>query len=146
MVSTALPGPERLVRPAPLPGQLARFALVGAAGVLAYVAVDQVLRLQLGSQSASVLARLLVAVVTTVVNLRVTFHAHRTVPQVLVMTTALLLVGVVLTSLALDGEQVLFGASRAAEVVALVAAQLAAAGCRFVVLRHWAACPRERLT
>ncbi len=146
--TTRVAAPPRQGRAEPdagLRGQLLRFAAVGVLGVLAYLGVDLVLRVGLGAQSASAAARVLVAVVTTWVNARVTFGVRPPWPRLLGSALVLLLVGLLVSAAVLAGEQRLLGGSRAGEVAALVLAQLVAASIRFVALRRWLRAPRGRL-
>jgi putative flippase GtrA len=126
--------------PAGLVGQLARFAAVGVASTVAYVALYVLLRHSAPAQAANAVALLATAVANTAVNRRVTFglrsRAGRARHQF--QGLAVFGVGLALTSGALA---VLHGtapaAGRATEVVVLVAANVVATVVRFVLFRSW---------
>ena len=126
--------------PAGLTGQLLRFAAVGAASTLAYLALYAMLRTGLGAQWANLSALLITAVANTAANRRVTFgvrggdRAWRHQAQGLLV----FVVGLALTS----GSLVLLGAAHAAppkwiELAVLVIANLIATGVRFLLMRIW---------
>jgi putative flippase GtrA len=126
--------------PAGLTGQLLRFAAVGVASTLAYLALYALLRLGVGPQWANLIALLVTAVANTAANRRLTFgvrggeRAVRHQAQGLVVFA----VGLGLTS----GSLAALGAlssnpPRALELGVLVAANLIATGVRFLLMRLW---------
>jgi putative flippase GtrA len=126
--------------PAGLTGQLVRFAGVGVASTLAYVAIFGLLRLVTGAQSANLLALLITAVGNTAANRRLTFGvtgwrgAGRHQLQGLVVFG----LGLALTSGSLATlSAVAPSASRLLEISVLVVANLAATVLRFVLMRAW---------
>ncbi|GLY96196.1 bifunctional glycosyltransferase family 2/GtrA family protein [Actinoplanes sp. NBRC 103695] len=126
--------------PAGLTGQLVRFAGVGVASTLAYLALYALLRAGLGAQWANLLALLLTAVANTAANRRLTFRvrgndrAWRHQAQGLVVFG----VGLALTS----GSLALLHAANPApatwlELAVLVTANAIATGVRFLMMRIW---------
>jgi putative flippase GtrA len=125
--------PESLLR------QAIRFGAVGVASTLAYLMLFLLWRAPLGAQFANLLALLVTAVVNTAVNRRFTFGvsgggALRHQAQGLLV----FVLGLVLTS----GSLAVLGSisahpPRAVEVLALIAANLAATVLRFVLMREW---------
>ncbi|MGA2519218.1 MAG: bifunctional glycosyltransferase family 2/GtrA family protein [Acidimicrobiales bacterium] len=132
---------ERAVRaPAGLVGQLARFCAVGVASTVAYVVLYVLLRQGIGAQPANALALLVTAVANTAVNRRVTFgvrtrasHARHQAQGLVVFGVGLALTSGALALLHATAP----AAGRAAEVVVLVAANVAATVVRFVLFRSW---------
>ena len=125
--------------PATLTRQLVRFAAVGVASTLAYLALFLLLRPGLGAQASNLVALLLTAVANTAANGRVTFgvrgQADRARHQV--QGLAVFGLGLALTSGSLALVHATGDPSRAVEVVVLVLANLAATLLRFVLLRRW---------
>ncbi|MDM7855262.1 glycosyltransferase [Cellulomonas sp. MW4] len=120
--------------------QVVRFALVGAASTLAYVALYLLLAGPVGPQWANLLALLISAVGNTAANRRLTFGVRGRSRAVLHQGQGLLVLGLAwaLTSASLAAlHAVAPGASRAVELVVLVVANLAATVLRFVLLRGW---------
>ncbi|MFC4147817.1 dolichyl-phosphate beta-glucosyltransferase [Micromonospora mangrovi] len=123
--------------PLGLPRQLARFAAVGVAGTLAYLALFVAGRGVLGAQAANLLALLVTAVANTAANRRVTFgitgrrHAARHHLQGLLA----LATGLALTSGSLAALHAATAPSRPLELTVLVAANLVATAVRFALLR-----------
>ncbi|GAA4596944.1 putative flippase GtrA [Actinoplanes octamycinicus] len=126
--------------PAGLTGQLIRFAGVGVASTLAYLALYALLRVGLGPQSANLVALLVTAVANTAANRRLTFGvrggdgALRHQAQGLVVFG----IGLALTS----GSLAVLDAaatqpSRFVELAVLVLANLVATAVRFLMLRIW---------
>ncbi|MFU8876084.1 glycosyltransferase [Micromonospora sp. SL4-19] len=124
--------------PVGLPRQLVRFAAIGVASTLAYLALFVLARGPLGAQPANLLALLVTAVGNTAANRRLTFgvtgrrHAGRHHLQGLVAFA----LGLALTS----GSLALLHAGSGSppgvlELVVLVAANLAATALRFTLLR-----------
>jgi putative flippase GtrA len=126
--------------PAGLAGQLARFAAVGVASTLAYLAIFAVLRPAAGAQAANLLALLVTAVANTAANRRFTFGitglggaGRHQLQGLLVFGLGLALTG---GSLALL-EALAPAAGRLAEIAVLVCANLIATGVRFLLMRAW---------
>jgi len=123
-------------RPAELPLQVVRFAVVGVASTIAYVLLYLLLRGVMSAQAANVLSLLVTAVANTAANRRLTFgitgrqHAARHQVKGLIAVGS----GLALTSGALA---VLHSANRGLEVSVLVAANLVATVIRFVLYRTW---------
>ena len=126
--------------PAGLTGQLLRFAGVGLASTLAYLAIFALLRVGLGAQWANLLALLLTAVANTAANRRLTFRvrgndrAWRHQAQGLVVFG----VGLALTS----GSLALLHSTTTSpaaglELAVLVTANAVATGVRFLLMRIW---------
>jgi putative flippase GtrA len=126
--------------PAGLTGQLIRFAAVGVASTLAYLAIYALLRTGVGPQAANLIALLVTAVANTAANRRVTFgvrgsdRAWRHQAQGLVVFA----IGLGLTS----GSLALLDAltttpAKAVELAVLVVANLVATGVRFLMMRIW---------
>ena len=119
-----------------LPLQIARFAVIGVASTIAYVALFLLLRLVLPAQAANVVGLLLTAVANTAANRRLTFgisgrqHAARHQVKGLIAFG----IGLALTSGALAA---LHSANRGVEVLVLIAANLVATVIRFLLYRHW---------
>ena len=125
--------------PATLTRQLVRFAAVGVASTLAYLALFLLLRPGLGAQASNLVAMLLTAVANTAANRRVTFgvrgEAGRARHQL--QGLAVFGLGLALTSGSLALVHAATDPSRAVEVTVLVLANLAATLLRFVLLRRW---------
>ncbi|WP_097326656.1 bifunctional glycosyltransferase family 2/GtrA family protein [Paractinoplanes atraurantiacus] len=133
--------------PTGLTGQLVRFAGVGVASTLAYLALYAVLRTFAGPQWANFVALLVTAVANTAVNRRLTFGvrgndgAWRHQAQGLIVFG----VGLLLTS----GSLALLntaapGHSKPLELFALIVANLLATAVRFLMLRVWVFRSRAR--
>jgi putative flippase GtrA len=121
-----------------LPRQLARFAGVGVASTLAYLALFLLLRDPLGAQAANLVALATTAVANTAANRRLTFGVtgRRHAGQHHAAGLAAFAIGLALTSGALAGPHALSARpARWAELATLVAANAAATLLRFVVLR-----------
>jgi putative flippase GtrA len=135
--------PERSM-PSGLTGQVTRFAAIGVASTVAYLALFVALRGLLGAQPANLLALLLTAVANTATNRRLTFGvtgragAGRSHMQgLLVFALALALTSGSLGLLhTLDPHP-----SRLIELTALVSANAAATTLRFLLLRRWVFAP-----
>jgi putative flippase GtrA len=133
--------------PATLTRQLVRFAAVGVASTLAYLALFLALRPGLGAQAANLVALLLTAVANTAANRRLTFGIrgrHELVRQhgagalVYVLTLGLT-TGALAVLHGLDP-----GSGRVLELVVLVAAGICATVTRYMALRSWVFAPRGR--
>lgn len=121
---------------------LLRFGLIGILGTAAYLVLYLALRspwVALPAQPANVAARVSVALPTTWLSARYAFGSDRTGRTRLVVgALAALAVGTSVSACVLALEQLLVKRpDRAAEVGALVAANLAAAAARFGFLRDW---------
>jgi len=137
---TALRGEQP---PVSLFAQATRFAAVGVASTLAYLALYLLLRGPLGPQGANAAGLLLTTIANTSVNRRFTFRsqtgAARSQAQGLVVLAAALL----LTSGSLHALHALVPAPhRLLELSVLVAANLGATVLRFLLLRRWVFRPR----
>jgi putative flippase GtrA len=126
--------------PAGMAGQLLRFAAVGVASTLAYLALYALLRLGVGPQAANLIALLVTAVANTAANRRVTFGvrgpdaAWRHQAQGLVVFG----IGLGLTSGALALLDTLSSApATGVELTVLVAANLLATIVRYLMMRVW---------
>ncbi|CAL9336830.1 hypothetical protein SUDANB105_00188 [Streptomyces sp. enrichment culture] len=132
-----LDGPE--LPPGLLP-QLLRFAAVGVASTLFYLALYTALRPATGAQAANALALLISAVANTAVNRRLTFGIRGRTGAVRhqLKGLAAFLFGLAVTS----GSLALLhhttpGADRRVETATLIAANLAATLLRFLLFRAW---------
>src|SRR3954471_1397854 len=133
--------------PDPVPGvppglvaQLLRFAVIGLLSTLAYTLLFLLLHPVLGAQVANVTALLVTAVANTAANRRITFGVCGSTGAGVHQVQGLLVfgIGLVLTSGSLAVlHAVAPGASRAAELVLLIAANAAATLLRFVLFRGW---------
>ncbi|MGK5680672.1 glycosyltransferase [Actinoplanes sp. URMC 104] len=126
--------------PAGLTGQLLRFAFVGVASTLAYLALYALLRLGAGPQWANFIALLVTAVANTAANRRLTFgvrgtdNAWRHQAQGLIVFG----IGLALTSGSLALLDALHSApAKPVELAVLVIANLLATAVRFLLLRIW---------
>ncbi|WP_121192186.1 bifunctional glycosyltransferase family 2/GtrA family protein [Motilibacter peucedani] len=133
-VPSAVPGVPR-----GMAAQLARFAAIGLASTLAYVAVFALLRGSIGGQAANVVALLLTAVANTAANRRLTFGVTTSEGTLVHQAQGLVVfaLGLGLSSGALALLHSAGGASGSVELVVLVAANLLATVLRFVLLRAW---------
>ncbi|MEU8210558.1 dolichyl-phosphate beta-glucosyltransferase [Micromonospora sp. NPDC049044] len=124
--------------PVGLPRQVARFAAVGVASTLAYLALFVATRGALGAQPANLLALLLTAVANTAANRRLTFGitGRRHVGRHHLQGLLAFGLGLALTSGSLAVLHAVHHApARPVELAVLVAANLAATVLRFVLLR-----------
>ncbi|AEV81587.1 sugar translocase [Actinoplanes sp. SE50] len=126
--------------PTGLTGQLIRFAAVGVASTLAYLALYALLRVGVGPQAANLIALLVTAVANTAANRRLTFGVSGTDGALRHQAQGLVVfaVGLGLTS----GSLALLDAaaaqpSRFVELTVLVLANLIATAVRFLMLRVW---------
>lgn len=143
---SALPSDEHPGVPRGLGTQLLRFAAIGAASTLAYLALYLLLRGPLGAQGANLAALLLTAVANTAANRRLTFGVRGAADRFRHQLQGLVVfaIGLALTSASLSLLGALVpGASRAVEVGALVAASVLATLVRFLLFRSWVF-PRRR--
>lgn len=123
------------MRAGSLQGQLVRFALVGIAGTAAFIATFAALRTCLDAQPAAVVARILVAVATSFANARYSFRSAATPVRTLTAGFLALAAGAAVCSFALAVAAAAGPHDRVSEVLALVVANIAAAGLRFTILR-----------
>ena len=125
--------------PRGLTRQLVRFAAVGVASTLAYLALFVLLQPGLGAQAANLLALLVTAVANTATNRRFTFgvrgHVKRATHQAQGLAVFLLGLGLTSGSLALVHASGISG--RTTEALVLVSANLLATLLRFLLLRAW---------
>jgi putative flippase GtrA len=124
--------------PAGLTGQLMRFAAVGVASTLAYLAIYALLRTGVGPQAANLIALLVTAVANTAANRRLTFglSGRRGVLRHHAGGLLAFGFGLALTSGSLALLHHLGNASRTLEVAVLVLANAVATGVRFLALRQ----------
>jgi putative flippase GtrA len=128
-----------------LPRQIARFAVIGVASTIAYVALFLLLRLVMPAQAANVVSLLLTAVANTAANRRLTFGisgrpgaARHQVKGLIAFGLGLALTAGSLAALSPAHP------GRLAEVSVLLAANLVATVIRFLLYRHWVFGRRER--
>ena len=129
--------------------QMGRFALIGVASTLAYVALYLLLRGAMGAQAANLLALLITAVGNTAANRRITFGVRGREAAVRHQLEGLgvFALGLALTSGALAALHAATAAPpRAVEVAVLVVANAAATLARFVLLRGWVFRPGRAAT
>ena len=138
-------GPETAEPPGSLLRQAVRFAAVGVASTLAYVALFNGLRPDVGGQIANLLALLITAVVNNAANRRFTFGVRGGARRARHHTEGLMVFGLALamTSSTLAGLHALGVNDHAVELAALMAANLAATVTRFLLLRGWVFHPRR---
>ena len=126
--------------PAGMPGQLARFALVGIASTLAYLLLYGLLRGGLGAFGANLVALVVTAVANTAANRRLTFGVRGRVGASTQQLQGLLVfvLGLALTTGALAGLGTFWpAASQLVEMLVLIAANALATVLRFVAFRSW---------
>jgi putative flippase GtrA len=130
--------------PARLGRQVLRFAAVGIASTLGYLALYLLLRPSVGAQGANLVALLLTAIANTSANRRLTFgitgarHAARSqVEGLLVFGLGLLLTSGALAVLHAATDR----PARLAELAVLVAANLLSTVLRFLAYRIWVFAP-----
>jgi putative flippase GtrA len=126
--------------PRGLTRQTVRFAAVGVASTLAYLALFLLLRPELGAQGANLAALLTTAIANTAANRRLTFGVrgprHRGRHQLQGLGVFVLGLGLTSGSLALL-HAATDRPARSTELAVLVLANLAATVVRFVLLRNW---------
>ncbi|MFD2417654.1 glycosyltransferase [Amycolatopsis pigmentata] len=133
-ISVSAPGvPPRLAT------QLVRFAAIGVTSTLAYLALFLLLRLGMGAQAANFVALAVTAVANTAANRRFTFGVRGRKDAGRHQFEGLIVfgLGLALTSGSLALLNGYTGASRVAEPVVLVLANLVATLLRFLLLRNW---------
>jgi putative flippase GtrA len=125
--------------PSTLTRQLVRFAAVGVASTLAYLALFVLLQPGVGAQAANLLALLVTALANTATNRRFTFgvrgRARRATHQAQGLVVFALGLGLSSGSLALVHAS--GGTARTTEALVLVSANLLATLLRFLLLRAW---------
>ena len=117
-----------------------RFAAIGVASTAVYILLYALLRLSVGAQLANLVALLLTAIANTSANRRLTFGVSGSTGATRHQLQGLVVfaLGLALTSGTLAALGALApGAGRMAELIALVAANVAATVLRFVLLRVW---------
>jgi putative flippase GtrA len=147
-----------LVRPRPTPTvtsggstlrQAASFAAIGIVSTAAYCVLYTGLRLALGPATSNALALIVTAIGNTAANRRLTFAVRDRAGAVRDQVGGLVALGVALaiTTAAVGLLGVLApGAGRAVEMAVLVAANVLATACRFLLLRRWIAGRRPALS
>jgi putative flippase GtrA len=133
--------------PPGLPRQLGRFAVIGALSTVAYILIYLLLRQTTGAQLANALALLITAIANTAANRRFTFGTRGRDRAVRHQAEGLVVFGIGLG--VSSGSLALLHAlvphpSTAAELAALVAANLLATVIRFVMLKAWVFHPGRR--
>ncbi|MTD55998.1 bifunctional glycosyltransferase family 2/GtrA family protein [Amycolatopsis pithecellobii] len=125
--------------PPKLATQLVRFAAIGVGSTLAYLLLFVVLRGGFGAQAANLVALLLTAVANTAANRRFTFGVRGTHGAGRHQFEGLIVfgLGLALTSGALALLHSGSEPGRAAELIVLVLANLAATVLRFLLFRNW---------
>jgi putative flippase GtrA len=120
--------------------QITRFIAIGVASTAAYLLFFSVLRTAIPAGAANGLALALTAFANTAANRRLTFDVHGRQNLARDHIAGLLAFGLALAittgSLALLGA-VASGASRAVELIVLIAANAVATAARFLLLRAW---------
>lgn len=120
--------------------QVASFAAIGVVSTAAYAVLYAGLRLALDPAASNALALLITAVGNTAANRRLTFAVRGRAGALRDQVGGLvaLAVALVITTIAVSALTALApDASRLAELVVLVAANVAATACRFLLLRRW---------
>ena len=143
-----LRSPGRLARGPSFAGQAVRFATVGVASTLAYLALYVLFRLAVPAQLANASALLLTAVANTAANRRFTFDVagRAGVLRHHLHGLALFGAGLALSSAALGLLHLVdHNPRRALEVLVLVIANLVTTALRFVAMRWWVFAPRARV-
>jgi putative flippase GtrA len=132
--------------PPSLPKQLVRFAAVGVASTLAYLALFLLLRNGMGAQAANFVALGITAIANTSVNRRVTFGIRGARGAGRHQFEGLIVfgLGLALTSGSLALINGLAHPGVVLELTALVFANLAATVLRFLLLRGWVFNPRRQ--
>jgi putative flippase GtrA len=128
-------------------GQAVRFAAVGVASTVAYLALYVLFRLAVPAEAANAAALLLTALANTAANRRFTFDVpgRNSVVRHHVHGLALFAAGLALSSAALTLLHLTDPApGRALEVTVLVVANLVTTALRFVAMRWWVFAPSVR--
>ena len=121
-----------------LPLQIARFTVIGVVSTIAYVVLFLLLRSIMSAQAANVVSLLVTAVANTAANRRLTFGISGRSNAARHQVKGLITVGIglAMTSGALAALAPAHP-GRLAEVLVLIAANLAATIIRFLLFRHW---------
>ncbi len=121
-----------------LPLQIARFTVIGVASTIAYVVLFLLLRSIMSAQAANVVSLLVTAVANTAANRRLTFGISGRSNAARHQVKGLITVGIglAMTSGALAALAPAHP-GRLAEVLVLIAANLAATVIRFGLFRYW---------
>jgi putative flippase GtrA len=126
--------------------QVTSFAVIGVVSTAAYAALYAGLRLVLDPVAANAFALVVTAIGNTAANRRLTFEVrdragalHDQVGGLLALAVALVITTVAVGVLGVIAPD----AGRAAELAVLIAANLLATACRFLLLRRWIAGPRR---
>jgi putative flippase GtrA len=120
--------------------QLARFAVIGVASTAAYLLLYLLLREVMAAQPANAVSLLVTAVANTAANRRFTFgiRGRTRAARHQVLGLIAFAISLALSSGALDAQRAVFPhASRAAEITALVLANVIATIVRFGLYRGW---------
>lgn len=135
---------NRAGAPRSLLNQSVRFAAIGIASTLAYLALFLLLR-PIGAQGANLIALLATAIANTAANRRFTFgvRGRAGIARHQFEGFVVFAIGLGLTSGALAVLHTLGEPPRAVELLVLVAANLMATVVRFVLLRGWVFHPRR---
>jgi putative flippase GtrA len=126
--------------------QVASFAAIGVVSTAAYVVLYTGLRLALGPAASNALALIVTAIGNTTANRRLTFAVRDRAGALRDQVGGLVALGVALaiSTAAVGLLGVLAPATgRAVELAVLVAANVLATACRFLLLRRWIAGPRR---
>ncbi len=137
---TSLPTYRAPDVPPGLTRQLVRFAAIGVASTLAYLALFLMLRVPFGAQGANLTALLVTAIANTAANRRLTFGVRGATDRFRHQLQGLVVfaIGLVLTSSALALLHATApDASRTVELLVLVAANVTATLVRFLLFRSW---------
>ena len=138
---------NRAGAPRSLLNQSVRFAAIGIASTLAYLALFLLLR-PVGAQGANLIALLLTAIANTAANRRFTFGVRGRARVARHQFEGLIVfgIGLALTSGALAVLHSFGEPARIVELLVLVLANLLATVVRFVLLRGWVFHPRRTIT
>jgi putative flippase GtrA len=145
-VAAQLGSSRTAAAPGSLLRQVVRFASVGVASTIAYLALFVLLHGLLGAQVANLAALLATTIANTAANRRFTFgvHGHFGAVRHQIEGIAVFAIALGITSGALAGLHGVAGEpQRWIEIVVLVLANLAATAVRFVLLRGWVFHPRR---
>jgi len=119
--------------------RLASFAAIGAVSTIAYLALYSLLRLSLPPEAANATALVVTAVANTAANRRLTFGVRGSEglarDHAVGLSAFAIALAITSTAVALLGR-IDPGAGRTVELAVLVAANVVATGCRFLLLRR----------
>jgi putative flippase GtrA len=130
---------RREADPASAGNPLLRFALIGVASTVAYVAIYALLRTALSAQAANALALLVTAVANTAANRRLTFaiRGRTDVLRHQIQGLALFVLALAISAGALAVLHRVAQPARALELTVLLGSSAAAALMRYLLLRSW---------